>query len=324
MSGVDSGRPPADFGALDFERLWRGREKTTAVEAEVLRRALGEIDTARVLEIGPGGGRLSPVVAAAASELVALDLTRPFVDRLDRRWAMPPTGFRVAANVGRLPFADSSFSSAVMIRVYNFLPDPESALREIGRVLRPGGHLVFSYEPKPSLGTLAGDVRSGLRPHDGPVRSQTFARADRVPVRPSAFPAWSSTRGRIARTLVTAGFTIEEEVGTGLEDFPPFRWLPATALVPMGIALGASVGGVFPSRFLRARAAARAAGAGTLAPLDSILACPRCRVRFGPLDLGRDRELVCVGCGCRALYSDAVLDAVVPGADSRPTSAGAG
>jgi ubiquinone/menaquinone biosynthesis C-methylase UbiE len=304
-------RPP-DFSALDFERLWKGRSKTTQVESLVLRVALERVGPERLLEIGSGGGRVTPWIRARATEFVATDVTRPFVERLDRRWAEPPSGFRAAANAYRLPFVDATFSAVVAVRVFNFFADPSAALSEIGRVLRPGGHLILSYEPKPSLGTLSGDLRVALAPHPRPFVGQTFSRTDPAPVRPSSFPAWAPSRRRMSQWLRDSGYQLEGEWGSGLEDFRPFRWLPTAVFLPAGTAFGRTATGVFPSRFVLARSERRAGASEGPRSLAASVACPRCSTPTGFVDLAASWSHTCTACGFSVQYRDAILDAVDP------------
>jgi SAM-dependent methyltransferase len=315
LSDPDVGPGVPDFAGLDFARLWTGRAKTTRVETEILLRAMSRVDPARVLEVGSGGGRLTPLLRARAAEFVATDVTRSFVARLDPRWVRPPEAFRAAANVYRLPFADASFTCVVMVRVFNFLADPASALEEISRVLRPGGHLIMAYEPKPSLGTLAGDLRVALAPHERPLRSQTFSGVDPAPVRPSSFPAWAPSRGLVAGTLARAGYSVEQEWGSGLEDYRPFKWLPTGVFAPVGTTFGGTADGVFPSRFVRASTSP--APAGPTRAMPQMIACPSCTVPLGAVVLSADWSRSCPGCGFVAEYRAGILDAVAPGAGPR-------
>lgn len=306
-----------DFSTLDFERLWQGRAKTTAVESRVLASALRATNPARVLEVGCGDGRLTPTARAAASEYVALDATRSFVGRLDPRWVSPPAGLRAIANLYRLPFVERSFSCLVMARVYNFLADPAAALRECVRVLVPGGHLIVSYEPKPSLGTLAGDLRTALARKERPFRTQTFSDVDVVPVHPSSFPAWAPTRRRFASTLREAQLRLDREFGTGLEDYLPFRWLPAAVFPALSEAFGSSVDGLFPSRWVLASTTSSGGPEIRLPPLAEVLACPRCDTAVGPVDFGNEWVRPCPGCGFEVRFGSGILEALSPGVRDR-------
>ncbi len=300
---------PPDFSRLDFERLWRHRAKTTQVEAGVLEAALQGVDTSRMLEVGSGGGRLTPTLRAAAHEFVAADVTRAFVERLDHRSFDRPAAFRSVANVYRLPFADSTFTAAAMVRVYNFLEYPVAALQELRRVLVPGGCLVVSYEPRPSIGTLVSDVRMGLASQSTSGSSTTFSRADLVEVRPSSFPAWAPTRARFARTLEAAGFRAVREFPTGLEDYRPFKWLPAPVFQTLAETYGGRLGGVFPSRFQLARAFGPQGSAPPVEDLATAIACPDCGSRAGPVDLESDWNHRCPGCGFLLQFRAGILDA---------------
>jgi SAM-dependent methyltransferase len=80
--------------------------------------------------VGPGG------------RVVAVDSSPAFLDVAARAVAASPFGGRVELRQGdayELPFADGSFDLAWCAQSMYSLPDPVGALRELGRVTRPGG-----------------------------------------------------------------------------------------------------------------------------------------------------------------------------------------
>jgi SAM-dependent methyltransferase len=72
-----------------------------------------------------------------------------------------------------LPLPDGSFTAAVMANVFFFLPDPLAALRELRRVLEPGGRLFVETDAPETVGTMAAPPVTVGRSHlytDGDLR----------------------------------------------------------------------------------------------------------------------------------------------------------
>lgn len=100
----------------------------------------------RVLEIGAGGGANLPYYGPEAREVVGLEPAQTLLDDARRVAAGLPGSERfsfVAAGAEALPFADASFDTVVACLVFCTIPDTASAAREMHRVLRPGGDLLF-------------------------------------------------------------------------------------------------------------------------------------------------------------------------------------
>jgi len=107
------------------------------------RRALVQQARGRVLEIGAGTG-LNLRHYADDAELVLSEPDAAMAERLRPRVAgrrRPATV--VLAPAEALPFADGEFDTVVSTLVLCTVPDQAAALREIRRVLRPGGQLLF-------------------------------------------------------------------------------------------------------------------------------------------------------------------------------------
>ena len=102
-----------------------------------------------VLEVGPGNGRYTVETARAvgpAGKVVAVDIEPKMIERVSRRaQAEGVTNLEAkTASVYDLPFRDASFDAVSMIAVISEIPDPQRALKEFHRVLKPAGTLAFS------------------------------------------------------------------------------------------------------------------------------------------------------------------------------------
>ncbi len=118
------------------------------IDLEVFGLAPGD----RVLDVGCGEGRHTLAVAmAGAARPVGLDQDRDGLTTSRRkheqlRRAAVPIGdiALVAGDALHLPLADASFDKVICSEVLEHLPEYHGALREICRVLRPGGTLAVS------------------------------------------------------------------------------------------------------------------------------------------------------------------------------------
>jgi SAM-dependent methyltransferase len=123
---------------------------TRARLREVLEPQAGE----HVLEVGPGTGYYSLSVAewiGPDGVLDVFDLQQEMLDHTMRR-----AGERGVTNIEamrgdarRLPYLEGTFDGAFLAAVLGEIPDQDAALRELARVLKPGGRLV--------VGELFGD-----------------------------------------------------------------------------------------------------------------------------------------------------------------------
>lgn len=128
-------------GAIDF-----GGARRRSIEG--LRLAAGD----RVLLVGAGTGLDLDDLPPTAS-ITAVDVTPAMLARLERRATR--LGLTVETHVmdGRvLAFPDTSFDAVILHLVLAVMPEPERALREVERVLRPGGRVAILDKFLPDTG----------------------------------------------------------------------------------------------------------------------------------------------------------------------------
>lgn len=102
-----------------------------------------------VLEIGPGSGTYTMAAArrlGAAGKLVTVDIEPKMIERVESRAeAEGITNIKArVANVYELPYDEATFDALYMIAVLGEIPEPQRAMEEFYRVLRPEGTMAVS------------------------------------------------------------------------------------------------------------------------------------------------------------------------------------
>ena len=138
------GHPHGVLGWLVGHLMARKNASLNAAAVEILEVCSGD----RVLEVGFGHGRsVREIAQGAAGVFVAgIDASATMVRQAsgrNRALMRDGTVDLKEASVASIPYPDASFTKVLAVNSFQHWPEPVASLREVRRVLRPGGSLVL-------------------------------------------------------------------------------------------------------------------------------------------------------------------------------------
>jgi ubiquinone/menaquinone biosynthesis C-methylase UbiE len=135
------------------------------VEKAAIFALLPDLYGRRVLEVGCGTGNISLELARRGARVVGLDVSGPMLAAAQhqaRQQEVPLAWVRGGA--AALPFLQQSFDGVIAILALDFISDRPGVVREMVRVLRPGGFLLLALLNRYSLWTLKRLLKAWLAP----------------------------------------------------------------------------------------------------------------------------------------------------------------
>ncbi|MFZ1881337.1 MAG: methyltransferase domain-containing protein [Gaiellaceae bacterium] len=142
-----AGMPYDNRAAAQLEQAYATTDMV--VQREELRRSLRASAGESILDLGSGPGFLACELAqevGATGRIVGVDISSDMNLIASTRIAAAGLGDRVdilEGDANALAFADATFDAAVSMQVIEYLADPDAALKQLVRVLRPGGRIVI-------------------------------------------------------------------------------------------------------------------------------------------------------------------------------------
>jgi len=292
--------PICDYEGSDYRsRFWanQNREYEDLAERLAIQHLLPPTGH-RLIEIGTGFGRLVDMYQGY-EHIVLLDYSKSLLREAQERLGREKYTY-VAADVYRLPLADSVVDTVTMVRVMHHMANVPGALRQISRLVRPGGTFVLEFASKLHLKSI---LRYALR-------RQSWSPFVREPVEFVELnfdfhPRWMRDR------LEEHGFAVERIRTVSRFRIPLLkRLIPARALARLDGALQ-GIGNFWqltPSVFVQAR---RTGPEGSLVvppgatdPTE-LFRCPDCEQQNWEM---RPDQMHCRSCGARWAIDDGIYD----------------
>ena len=132
--------------------------------------SLGEIrEGESVLDVGCGGGvdtMIAATMTGPTGQVMGVDMSSEMVERARQNLSLTHlknVSFR-ESSAEDLPFPDRDFNVVISSGVFNLIPDKRKALREVFRVMKPGGRVM-----------MADQVLTGRLPEDVKARIDNWA-----------------------------------------------------------------------------------------------------------------------------------------------------
>jgi SAM-dependent methyltransferase len=181
---------------------------------------IANLITGRWLDLGcADGGYVAELLRQGAAEVVGVDTAEERIAKAAAR-GLPHTSFQIAEGES-LPFPDAHFDGVFMNEVFEHVTDEKATLREVARVLAPGGKLVLISPNR-------------WFPFEGHgMRTSLFTTGSPVPLLPwlpqSLAKRWMTARnywpGQLVDLVKEAGLIVESRgfIWPVLEFYP---WLP--------------------------------------------------------------------------------------------------
>ena len=175
---------------------------------------------ARFLDVGCGTGSLSFTLAAnpAIGSITGVDVSPAYIAYAMQHATDPRLTFQTA-DACALPLADASFDHAISMLVLHFVPNANAAVREMRRVIRPGG----------TAAAAVWDARGGLISSRILLDTAAVIDPDANARRAKAFTRPMSRPGDLERAWRAAGFTdVMQDMRSIRMDFASFAdfWMP--------------------------------------------------------------------------------------------------
>lgn len=227
---TESGRPVPDASAADpaLEGLpdayadWRHctlGQITDLLEERLLIDRIGLVRGLRILDVGCGDGVLATRLAKDGARVTSIDASADMIAAARRRAKAEGVEIDlVEGDAGDLPFPAGHFDCVVSVATLCFVDEPRSTIREMVRVLKPGGRLILGELGRRNLWAAQRRVKGWLGSKLWNA-AHFRSRGDLIDL---------ATEARLTDTTVT-----------GTVFYPPFGWA-ARAMAPIDLWLGRS------------------------------------------------------------------------------------
>ncbi len=120
-----------------------------AIETATLKKLLEKIPPIKkLIDIGCGFGRLYPVYQHKAEKIILFDYCQELLDSAKNTIGNKKNIEFIQGNAYEMPFKNNTIDLGISIRTLHHFIEPEKFIKEVKRILKPGGYFIFEIPNK--------------------------------------------------------------------------------------------------------------------------------------------------------------------------------
>lgn len=193
-----------DDSTFDYDRYWVGREYEHQSELLAIGELLQNSSLHSAADIGGGYGRLTAFLTPFAKKTILIEPS------LKQR-KLAQTFLKGFKNVAILPgttqktgLPDDSVDLVLVVRVMHHLPEPDSSLEEIYRILKPGGKLILEFANSLNFKSRISSILSGQ-----PILPAPIDRRSNLSIRKHTIAFVNHHPQSVFKVLAKTGFSVD-------------------------------------------------------------------------------------------------------------------
>ena len=193
-----------DDPSYNYQDYWQGRDYEHAAEEMAVKRLLRGRHFEHAVDVGGGYGRLSKFLTNFADKVTLAEPSQQQLDIAKIYLKDTPQVDQKLLQAADLKLKDGSADLVLVVRVLHHLPDPMPELKEIARVLKPGGTFLLEFANDAHFLNRVRYAARGKRIPEKPVSIQ-----DEAKVKAGELPFVNHHPRTIIKMLNKAGFEVE-------------------------------------------------------------------------------------------------------------------
>jgi ubiquinone/menaquinone biosynthesis C-methylase UbiE len=171
------------YDDYNYEEFWLGRDYEDRADKYAISKLISVIKGPfdKLIDIGAGMGRITPLYDSKYKTFVLFDPSKEQLRKAEKRLRFKDKAKTIVGYANHIPVADSEFDTAICIRMFHYVSDPNEVIKEVSRILKIGGYFILEIPNKIHLKnrilTLLGKrgVENSFVNHDPKVIKQLLS-----------------------------------------------------------------------------------------------------------------------------------------------------